>query len=464
MASICQYHISLQKLGVEVDPCQGKPAYGWTTCHNHINCRNCGILTSSRSRDLCIMCKCSKSRCKNIKLQGDETCGKHTCPFCGQNKETNMLWCQACKCITPFCNKSISENGYYCKEHACTQCDGNAFKHNDNCPTKKCACVFPACHKQLINKFTCETHECPYCKDYYEMATPSHFNINSYWYHRNLLHIEIEGIAHRILSECPNEPIINCTAKEKGYDCKNDCEEIIRACENKDICEKCNFLNSCEMCHKNIRSLDSCILELGKRICDGCAYKFKCLNCTKECAFTGKYILPELCTVCFTQVHACTKCRKVFRNDSPEYSKLIVFPARKITEDKFYCAECIAIHGFHTKDESYGKRAGMLAWKASYIDFHNYIKRVYERKNNKIKFNLTYDLVIHLLWNCPNGIFYYKTLRLLTRDEHASDSQVIAFLPNGKYSGESNLDNLLGLFVRCATLPHDLFYLILKMI
>ena len=207
------------------------------------------------------------------------------------------------------------------------------------------------------------------------------------------------------------------------------------------ICEECYNLNKCSLCHKNLKLINYFLHD----VCAACIYEFNCLNCNK--AWAKKYEkAPDLCPECIPKVNACNTCKKVFPLKSIEFSL-----------EQLDCAICIATNDKIITDTSCMIKASLIYWRTN-GQFYQYIKNIYERKDNKVNIDLIYHLVIHLLWEIKTPETYYKTLKLLTRSNFASNEEIINYLP------KSDMDNLLGLFVRCANLSHDLFWYIMKMI
>lgn len=429
-------------------------------CAYHLDCHNCGNPTVNKNSLMCAICKCDCQNCNEIKLDNSNYCKDHSCNNCKQFK--NRYWdklCTDCKCYDIDCKNIKIKNGNCCEIHSCNFCDSYMKIPESNtsnyikgmiCPNDICKCIVNGCTNKLNNKFCCEMHTCKYCEDLYDKSDLKDVFMEQY-FRSTAVHIAVKGkrqvidLINGIM--CKNQPVKNCLAESSGYMKSNKCSTVIAANKDDNICSNCQHTNRCFNCRTKIIDIE----YLNYKACKDCIYKYECLNCNKKCLEYIDNMQNKLCSECDKIVNACHTCKNIFVIGSIEFPPVNIYPK------SFNCAKCISIdknHYNHYSKETHIK-ASMISWKLQIDDFNDYIKRIYERKDNKIKIELLYNLVIHLLDEIKTPMTYYKTLKLLSRSKESKDDIIVEYLPTSN-------DNLIGLFIRCANLPNELFWHILE--
>ena len=436
-------------------------------CAYHLDCLNCGNPTDNKNSTLCYICKCDGPGCNTKKSDSSNYCNAHPCIKC--KKFRHRYWnnlCDDCKCFKIDCKDPKIKGGNTCIDHSCNFCDTymatpdskkNPVNEETGCPNSICKCIVFGCNNNLINKFCCERHKCDFCDDLYNTADVKDITMDS-CYRSTVVHVSNKksNVSIDLLNgiKCKNQPIKDCLAKKLGYKKSDNCKDILAESCINELCCDCRRINKCVVCRDSM--ID--IAYLKYEVCSNCIFEYNCLNCKKECMKPKNKYLIELCKDCDKIVNSCIECRNVSEIGSIE------FPPLDIYDKSLICANCLATNNSGYSNYYNGNyiqnKAAMISWKLQIADFNSYIQRIYERKNNKIKLELIYELVIHLLDEIRTPDTFYKTLKLLTRSEIASNNIVMGNLPNN-YNKEYNL---IGLFIRCANLPNELFWKIVKTI
>jgi len=185
---------------------------------------------------------------------------------------------------------------------------------------------------------------------------------------------------------------------------------------------------------------------------------------------------PKLCHNCIDKVLICNECDKIFEKNTIQF---IDYNNEK--DNRCVCCEVQEYYYFHSEMASrvsakYTKSA-FICWRVKYIDgFIKGVEDVYNRFNPMgIDYNLIFEVIVTLQWESRNREIYIDSLisflsmesdeRFANRLSRINKGMNVAYFNESQYdSAEYDRINLLGVFVRCAMLPKDMFMMILGML
>lgn len=380
-------------------------------------------------------------RCRCGNLASGSACYKcvRFCPICMGRTSTKVFenkqkLCRNHLCHYSRCMKPVPTGSSYCSDHECQY---------EGCTRRKYARGYSTfCKLPIESYLSCEQHQCRECI----MDLPAKRFICS-----NRLHIVSDDtptipwdIYRHYINVCPRivkfEPCGQGLSVERSPDCMIWAAKYIKYWINHryeasrfddlgwttayfsepetnpgGFCPRCALMHRCEICNKNVIDFQNPFFR-ERRSCNQCLVRVKCQ--TKGCnnteiQYTAEKISVFVCYVCSSRGKPCVSCKILYRHDSV------------LMDDRFSkyfgqeCCECIS------QNTTKLHRSAMVVWRA-----HRHIMRQYASRKG-------HDLL--------SVIAPYFDLSMRKNKEHHP------------------ADGTLGLMLRVADLPFDLFNMILSL-
>ena len=473
----CIYTDEMKALGIDAK-CYNMTLRKKRYCKNHNKCKQCGLFTELRQRHYCPRCICKFKECGRSKIEGSDDCGNHGCSSCQKEKDFLKPFCDNCICPTKGCNNAKFQKREGCYTHTCSNCE--RLMRNGNCSNAACRCK--TCHHNKVNEVACHKHTCRICKDLYKTATSFLWGPDPYDEVVHVItdksHPEIR-IGQNRPDYCPNMKVLSCSSFKIGYTKSDNCLKFVPDIPygKIDMCGNCYEFNKCQLC-RNTRSTNPDILHFGYYY-DACMTVGKCKKCETGLWCHEPYVeRPKLCHKCNGEVLYCNKCDKIFEKRSIQlidYNKngfnscatcdiQVIFDNR--VRLSFEAKECVTY-----------RKSAFICWRISYIDkFIGDVNDIHQRFNPMgIDCKLIFEAVLTLQWESQNREMYIDSLisflsmendeRFASRLSRINKGMNVIYFKESQYSSaEYQRINLIGVFVRCAMLPKDMFMMILKML